>query len=57
MHFFNPVPMMKLVEIIRGLATDDATVAAVQALAERMGKSGATPPTARPSWSTASSAR
>ncbi|WP_198371060.1 3-hydroxybutyryl-CoA dehydrogenase [Roseomonas rosulenta] len=38
MHFFNPVPMMKLVEIIRGLATDDATAAAVKALAERMGK-------------------
>ncbi|MBK1661547.1 3-hydroxybutyryl-CoA dehydrogenase [Paracraurococcus ruber] len=38
MHFFNPVPMMKLVEVIRGLATDDATVAAVTALAQRMGK-------------------
>ncbi len=38
MHFFNPVPLMKLVEIIRGLATEDATVAAVTALAERMGK-------------------
>lgn len=38
MHFFNPVPMMKLVEIIRGLATEDATYAAVKALAERMGK-------------------
>jgi 3-hydroxybutyryl-CoA dehydrogenase len=38
MHFFNPVPMMKLVEIIRGLATDDATAAAVKTLAERMGK-------------------
>ncbi|WP_043359182.1 3-hydroxybutyryl-CoA dehydrogenase [Belnapia sp. F-4-1] len=38
MHFFNPVPMMKLVEVIRGLATEDATVAAVTALAERMGK-------------------
>ncbi|WP_149539601.1 3-hydroxybutyryl-CoA dehydrogenase [Siccirubricoccus phaeus] len=38
MHFFNPVPMMKLVEVIRGLATEDATVAAVTALAEKMGK-------------------
>ncbi len=38
MHFFNPVPMMALVEIIRGLQTSDATHAAVQALAERLGK-------------------
>ncbi len=38
MHFFNPVPLMSLVEVIRGLATDDATVAAVEDLAKRMGK-------------------
>jgi len=38
MHFFNPVPVMKLVEVIRGLATEDATVQAVAGLAERMGK-------------------
>ncbi|HVE21350.1 MAG TPA: 3-hydroxybutyryl-CoA dehydrogenase [Acidocella sp.] len=38
MHFFNPVPMMKLVEIIRGIATSDATFAAVQAVAEKLGK-------------------
>ena len=38
MHFFNPVPMMKLVEVIRGLATEDATVAAVEALARKLGK-------------------
>jgi len=38
MHFFNPVPMMKLVEVIRGLATEDATVEAVAALAQKMGK-------------------
>jgi 3-hydroxybutyryl-CoA dehydrogenase len=38
MHFFNPVPMMKLVEVIRGLATEDETVSTVAALAERMGK-------------------
>ena len=39
MHFFNPVSMMALVEIIRGLQTSDATHDAVQALAERLGKS------------------
>ena len=39
MHFFNPVPMMALVEIIRGLQTSDATHAAVKDLAERLGKS------------------
>jgi 3-hydroxybutyryl-CoA dehydrogenase len=38
LHFFNPVPMMKLVEIIRGLATEDATYQAVEVLAKRMGK-------------------
>ncbi len=38
MHFFNPVPVMKLVEIIRGIATDDATYRAVAALAEKLGK-------------------
>jgi len=41
MHFMNPVPVMKLVEVIRGIATDDATFAAVQALAHRMGKTTA----------------
>jgi 3-hydroxybutyryl-CoA dehydrogenase len=38
MHFMNPVPVMKLVELIRALQTDDETYAAVKALAERMGK-------------------
>jgi 3-hydroxybutyryl-CoA dehydrogenase len=38
MHFMNPVPVMKLVEVIRGLATSDATMATVLAVAERMGK-------------------
>lgn len=38
MHFFNPVPMMALVEIIRGLQTSDATHAAVQAMAKALGK-------------------
>ncbi len=39
MHFFNPVPMMALVEIIRGLQTSDATHDAVQAMAKALGKS------------------
>jgi 3-hydroxybutyryl-CoA dehydrogenase len=38
MHFFNPVPVMKLVEVIRGLTTSDETFATVQALAERLEK-------------------
>ncbi|MGE8318003.1 MAG: 3-hydroxybutyryl-CoA dehydrogenase [Comamonas sp.] len=38
MHFFNPVPMMALVEIIRGLQTSDDTHASVKALAEKLGK-------------------
>ncbi|GJH29014.1 3-hydroxybutyryl-CoA dehydrogenase [Caballeronia novacaledonica] len=39
MHFFNPVPMMPLVEIIRGLQTSDRTAAAVRTLTERIDKS------------------
>ena len=38
MHFMNPVPIMKLVELIRGLATSDETFEAVAAAAEKMGK-------------------
>ena len=38
MHFFNPVPMMKLVEVIRGLATSDETYATVKTLAEKLDK-------------------
>jgi 3-hydroxybutyryl-CoA dehydrogenase len=38
MHFFNPVPVMKLVEVIRGIATSDETYAVVKAVAERLGK-------------------
>jgi 3-hydroxybutyryl-CoA dehydrogenase len=38
MHFMNPVPVMQLVEIIRGAQTSDETYAATRALAERMGK-------------------
>jgi 3-hydroxybutyryl-CoA dehydrogenase len=39
MHFFNPVPVMQLVEVIRGLETTDETFAQVKALAEALGKS------------------
>lgn len=39
MHFFNPVPAMALVEVIRGMRTSDATFDATVALAERLGKS------------------
>jgi 3-hydroxybutyryl-CoA dehydrogenase len=38
MHFMNPVPLMQLVELIRGAATSDETYAATKALAEKMGK-------------------
>lgn len=38
MHFFNPVPVMQLVEVIRGLATSQATFDAVQTLAKNVGK-------------------
>ena len=38
MHFMNPVPVMKLVEVIRGIATSDATYATVRDLAVQMGK-------------------
>ncbi|MBB3347515.1 MULTISPECIES: 3-hydroxybutyryl-CoA dehydrogenase [unclassified Sphingomonas] len=37
-HFFNPVPVMGLIEVIRGLATADATVAAIERFAARLGK-------------------
>jgi 3-hydroxybutyryl-CoA dehydrogenase len=39
MHFFNPVPVMALVEVVRGMATSDETFATVHALARRLGKS------------------
>ena len=38
MHFFNPVAVMALVELIRGLQTSDATYAAVEALSRKLGK-------------------
>ena len=38
LHFFNPVPLMKLLEVVRGLATSDATVEAAKAFGARVGK-------------------
>ena len=38
MHFMNPVPLMKLVEMIRGVETSDADGGQVRAVAEQMGK-------------------
>ena len=40
-HFMNPVPVMQLVELIRGIATDDETVAACRAVVDRLGKTAA----------------
>jgi 3-hydroxybutyryl-CoA dehydrogenase len=42
MHFMNPVPVMKLVELIRGLQTSDATYTVVKALAEKLAKTTTT---------------
>ncbi|MGE7024192.1 3-hydroxyacyl-CoA dehydrogenase family protein [Solibacillus cecembensis] len=42
MHFFNPVPVMKLVEVIRGESTSDETIAFVQQLATQIGKESIT---------------
>lgn len=39
MHFFNPVPLLQLVEVIRGVQTSDATATAVRELTEKLGKS------------------
>ena len=41
-HFMNPVPVMQLVELIRGIATDDATYTACHDVVERLGKTAAT---------------
>src|SRR5207249_3806892 len=38
LHFFNPVPLMKLVEVVRGLHTNDATLKAALEVCERLGK-------------------
>ena len=40
-HFMNPVPVMKLVELIRGIATDETTYAACKQVVERLGKTAA----------------
>lgn len=40
MHFMNPVPLMKLVELIRGIQTSDVTFKAVQEMVQKMGKTG-----------------
>jgi 3-hydroxybutyryl-CoA dehydrogenase len=42
MHFFNPVPLMRLVEIVRGPDTDDATISFMRKLGERMGRTPVT---------------
>ena len=42
MHFMNPVPVMKLIELIRGMATTDHTVEVVEAVSERLGESDLT---------------
>jgi 3-hydroxybutyryl-CoA dehydrogenase len=41
-HFMNPVPIMKLVELIRGIATDEPTFAACRKVVDRLGKTAAT---------------
>ena len=41
-HFMNPVPVMQLVELIRGIATDDATFAACEGVVARLGKTAST---------------
>jgi 3-hydroxybutyryl-CoA dehydrogenase len=38
MHFFNPVPMMQLVELIRGIATEEATFSEIKDLSQQLGK-------------------
>jgi 3-hydroxybutyryl-CoA dehydrogenase len=57
MHFMNPVPVMSLVELIRGIATDDATFAATRALAVKLARRRSRPRISRPSSSTASCCR
>jgi 3-hydroxybutyryl-CoA dehydrogenase len=42
MHFFNPVPLMRLLEVVKGLETDDETVQLVREVGEKMGKTPVT---------------
>ena len=57
-HFMNPVPVMKLVELIRGIATDDATFEAAKDFVATLGKTiDRSPRISRPSSSTASCCR
>ena len=42
LHFMNPVPIMQLVELIRGIATDEETYLAVEAVVEKIGKTSST---------------
>ena len=57
LHFMNPVPVMQLVEVIRGIATDDDTFQAAQAFVKRVGKTAAYAEDFPPSSSTASCCR
>lgn len=57
MHFFNPVPVMALLELIRGLQTSDDTVAKAEAFAKRVARSRSPRRTARALRSTASCAQ
>ena len=56
-HFMNPVPLMELVELIRGIATDDATFEAAKEFVSKLGKRRGRPRISRPSSSTASCCR
>lgn len=56
LHFFSPVPVMKLVEVVVGLDTAEHTVATAEQFAEAIGNSRSAPKTARNSLSTCSSA-
>jgi 3-hydroxyacyl-CoA dehydrogenase len=53
-HFMNPVPVMQLVELIRGIATDEPTFNACKAVVDRWARPPPRPRISRPSSSTAS---